>query len=50
MSKSWLSAFLVVALSVQEPAAEIIQGPNPNKAGELALVIVASESPEYIKE
>jgi hypothetical protein len=30
--------------------AEVTQGPNPSKEGELRLVILASHTPEYIKE
>jgi len=50
MRKSWFSVFLTVVLWTQGAVAEITPGPDPNKAGELALVVVASESPDYIKE
>lgn len=42
--------FLAVVLWAQGAIAEVTLGPRPNKAGELALVVVASESPDYIKE
>ncbi len=48
-----LKAFFLILINVlifTVAHAEITRGPSPNKEGNLGLVIVASHTPEYIKE
>lgn len=50
MRKSLFCVVLTLVLWTQGAVGEVTPGPKPNKAGELAMVVVASESPDYIKE
>ena len=50
MTKPWFFACFFVVFWSQGAIGEVTSGPRPNKAGDLALVVVASDSPEYIKE
>ena len=50
MAKIRFFIFLAIALWSQAVSAEVSPGPEPKKAGDLGLVVVASGSPDYIKE
>lgn len=48
-----LNAFFLILTNIfffTVAQAEVTLGPNPNKDGDLGLVIVAAQTPEYIKE
>jgi len=50
VKKLWYPVFLALLVWSQAVFAEIIEGPKPNSVGNLELEIVASGTPEYIKE
>lgn len=50
MRGPWFFVILLVVFCSQSAIGDVTPGPTPTKAGDLALVVVASDSPEYIKE
>ena len=50
MRKFWNPVIVILLALSQASLAEIVEGPKPNTTGDIGLEIVASGTPEYIKE